>query len=138
MRYLIAFLVAIFGGPARAAITTGAMAGGLSLLAGFDPVPWIAGAAGGAIVFLKTEHTSKKETAANGLISVMLGGFVAPWLVSAAEIITRNGGQDPAISALVNSNLLYAFCFILAAFWPLLYRIIWPAVVKKYLGDEQK
>lgn len=137
MRYLIAFLVTLFGSPAKAAISTGVMASGLSIMIGFDPVPWIAGAAGGAIVFLKTEHTSKRETAANGLISVMLGGFVAPWLVSAAEILTKDGSQDATISALVNNNLLYAFCFILAAFWPILYRIIWPAVVKKYLGEQK-
>ena len=135
MQILALTIFALFGSPAKAAITTGAAASALSVWVGFDPMPWVAGAAGGAIIFLKTEHQSRKETAANGLISVMLGGLVAPWLVRAAEIIVGKDDYGQA-AALVNQHTLYAICFLLAAFWPLFYRVLWPVVMRKIGAEE--
>lgn len=72
-----------------------------------DPFPWVIGAFGGAILFLKRDEVSRKDSIGTVLISVGMGGLVAPW---AAAFCAWH--FDPRLS---NS---YPFAFALSTAWP--------------------
>lgn len=101
--------------PATAAIT-GAVAAGTAMQAGLDPWPFAIGAVGAAVVFVKTPPTTRLDAIANALISVMMGGLIAPVAaVAVGEYINPKLASD------------YALALALSCLWPWLV----PAALKK-------
>lgn len=107
-RKILAALTALAASKNSAAGASVAGFGGalLAPLIGFDPWPWIIGAVGGIIVRIKLPPTSRADTLANGAISVMLAGLVAPWI---ARLVGAHGLPEPSV---------YMVAFILAVAWP--------------------
>jgi hypothetical protein len=111
LRKLIA-PIALAGGwlamhkPATAAMT-GMVAAGTAVSAGLDPWPWAIGAVGAAVVFVKTPPTTRLDAIANALISVMMGGLIAPVAaVAVAEYVNPKLAND------------YAMALALSCLWP--------------------
>jgi hypothetical protein len=125
MNKIIAFIASIFSNKAFA---VGAPAGtvGLSAIsAGLDPWPWVLATTGMIIMLLKTEPDTnktknqiRKETLANGIVSLVCGGLGGPWTALAVGVY---------ISPKLESPLLMAF--LISAFWQVVAFRIWPIAV---------
>jgi len=102
-----------------ATLAAGVVAAEISRQLGFDPWPWIWAAVGGGIMRVKMAPTTKLDGAANGVISIVLGGGLAPWAHSMAF-----DGQKTAIS-------VYVIAFVIALIWPWLAKL-----GKKYLEKK--
>lgn len=104
---VLAVLAAIWAPQSWAAAATAATAGATAALTGIDPWPWVIGGFGGAIVYVKKPASTRLDAAANSLISVIIGGIVAPFAASmAAEYVSPKAANT------------YAFAFVLSAAWP--------------------
>lgn len=99
-------------------VTTGALAAAISPALGFDPLTWILGAIGGVVIRVKLPPTTRPDSIANGVISVILAGLGAPMVTHWLSI----GG--------VHANI-YLVSFIIAACWPWVLSVGWKAVKSK-------
>lgn len=91
-------------GAAVAAVTAGAVGTALDLS---DPWPWVIGAFGGAVLFLKRDEVSRKDSVGTVMISVVMGGLVAPFAAL--------GWATYVESTFANR---YLFALALSAAWP--------------------
>jgi len=98
-----------------APVGIGLIAAYFSQSLGFDPWPWVIGAMGGGIVRVKLPPTSRIDSIANGVISVMLAGFGAPSILSWFAYYFK-GIPVPNI---------YLVAFIVAVVWPWLVKFGW-------------
>lgn len=107
-RTAVAFFAAILP-PAKswAAAATAVTAGFTATAAGVDPWPWVIGGFGAAIVYVKKPATTRFDAMANAVISVMIGGFIAP--IASAYAAKH---WDPSLDA------QYAWAFALSVLWP--------------------
>jgi hypothetical protein len=132
MRHLLtAVIAALSSAHAKAALATGGVAASAATVTHSDPWPWVVSAAGALIVMVKLPATGRAQGAANGLISVMLGGL------GSAFAVTQLG----AYISPPPDRLLMAFA--LSAAWPLCVTVVqslWPAiqerVQKKITGGQ--
>lgn len=63
-----------------AAVTTAAAAMAIAPSIGFDPVTWFLSGVGAVVAHLKMVETLRRVAIANGIISVILGGFGGPYI----------------------------------------------------------
>jgi hypothetical protein len=77
-------------------------------LVGTDPWTWAIGGVGAAIVYAKKEATSRLDAIANGIISVLLAGIVAP---EATRVMAAQLGG-------MHFDNPYPLAFLLSAAWP--------------------
>jgi hypothetical protein len=125
-RLIVAAMAALSTSHAKAAAFSGTAAASAAMASQSDPWPWVVSAAGAMIVMIKLPSTGRAQGAANGLISVMLGGLGSAFAV-------EHLGQyiDPAPDRLLAA-------FLLSAAWPMGMAMIqawWPALRKR---GEQK
>ena len=112
------FVLASFSASKQAIaapVGIGLIAAYFSQSLGFDPWPWVIGAMGGGIVRVKLPPTSRIDSIANGVISVMLAGFGAPSILSWFAYYFK-GIPVPNI---------YLVAFIVAVVWPWLVKFGW-------------
>jgi len=126
MYKFLAALILVLYNPSKSAAAFGIGASAVSAAMGFDPYPWVIGAAGAAIVLVKTQHISKRDDVINSLISVCLAGLVAPWW---AEELSQYFSQKPT-----TTTAIYGLAFILSAAWPALIKLGLPFVKKRLEG----
>lgn len=107
-RTMMAFCVALAAPKSWAAgAATAATAGVAASAAGIDPWPWVIGGFGAAIVYVKRPASSKPDAVINAMISVMIGGIVAPWAAAGVgHYLTQSLAND------------YALAFLLSSLWP--------------------
>lgn len=92
---------------AASAAATAATAGVAASVAGIDPWPWVIGGFGAAIVYVKRPAASKPDAVINAMISVLIGGIIAPWAaVGVSEYVSPK---------LANS---YPLALVLSSMWP--------------------
>ena len=94
-----------------ATLAAGVVAASISNQLGFDPWPWVWAAVGGGVMRVKMKPTTKLDGAANGMISIVLGGGVAPW---AHTMVFK--GQETTIP-------IYVVAFVIALIWPWLAKL---------------
>lgn len=87
-----------------------------SVLGKADPWVWIIGGFGAAVVYVKNPPISRPEALINSLISVMIGGLIAPPIA-----IYCASHYDQSLAS------PYPFAFVLSSFWPW----VLPVVVKR-------
>jgi len=97
----LAFTLMLVCGQSLAAGTV------LGALSQEDPWIWIIGGFGAAIVYVKNPPTSRSEAMINSLISVMIGGLIAPSVAAYCAIKIDKTLANP-----------YPFAFILSSAWP--------------------
>jgi LytS/YehU family sensor histidine kinase len=102
-----------------ATLAVGVVAASISSQLGFDPWPWILAAIGGGIMRVKMAPTTKLDGAANGMISIVLGGGIAPW------------AHDMAFDGQKTTIPVYVIAFVIAMIWPWLKDL-----GKKYLEKK--
>ena len=102
-----------------ATLAVGVVAASISSQLGFDPWPWILAAIGGGIMRAKMAPTTKIDGAANGMISIILGGGAAPY--AHYQIF---GDQKTTIP-------VWVIAFVIALIWPWLAKL-----GKKYLEKK--
>ena len=111
-----------------AAVTSAATGSVVSSIVGVDPWPWIIGGLGAAIVYVKKTSASRYDAAMNGVISVSLGGLVAPPLSAylGDTVSPALGGSTPV-------------AFLLSAAWPWVIPALAAiaGVTSKVLGGEK-
>lgn len=73
---------------------------------GFDPFTWSFAALGAVVGKFKTPTTTRTDTAMNGIISVVLGGLGAPFVI---DLIRKYEYPAPSV---------YLLAFGLAIVWP--------------------
>jgi hypothetical protein len=81
-----------------------------------DPWVWVLGGLGAAVVYVKNPPATKSNALINSMISVMIGGLVAP---PCAAYCSQHYDQTLASP--------YPFAFVLSAFWPWLV----PALIRR-------
>jgi hypothetical protein len=72
-----------------------------------DPWIWIIGGFGAAIVYVKNPPTSRADAMVNSLISVMIGGLIAPPVAAYCAYHWDKTLSSP-----------YPFAFVLSSAWP--------------------
>jgi hypothetical protein len=93
-------------------IVTGASAILASPMIGMDAMVWGASAFGAVISKVKFKPTTRSDTYVQGSVSVMLGGFMGPYVATAFPAILKVWIDAPV------DPLPAPFCaFMLAAFW---------------------
>ena len=98
-----------------APVGAGLIAAYFSQSLGFDPWPWILGALGGGIIRVKLPPTSRLDSIANGVISVMLAGFGSPSIISWFKYYLQS----------VPPPNIYLVAFVVAVVWPWLIKFGW-------------
>ena len=102
-------LLVLFANNGWAAATVTAVAASATASAlGVDVWPWAIGGFGAAIVFFKKNSRSPVDVVVNSVISIAIGGFVAP--LTAA--ILAHYTSAPAL------DRPYALAFIMSSMWP--------------------
>jgi hypothetical protein len=94
-----------------ATLAAGIVAAGVSAQLGFDPWPWVFAAIGGGVMRVKMAPSTKIDGAANGVVSIVLGGGAGPW---AHEMIFD--GQKHTLP-------IYVIAFGIACIWPWLAKL---------------
>ena len=92
-------------------LAVGVLGASIAKELGFDPFTWMLGALGGVVVLAKVPPTTRLEGLANGMISVIVGGMVAPWAQPAMLEYTKYAPN------------VYLVSFVLAALWPWLMKL---------------
>jgi hypothetical protein len=92
-------------------LAAGVVAAGISSQLGFDPWPWIFAAIGGGVMRVKMAPASKLDGAANGVVSIVLGGGVGPW------------AHDMVFDGQKTSLPVYIIAFGIACIWPWLAKL---------------
>ena len=87
--------------------TTALSASVASVMIGHDPMPWIIGGFGAAIMHVKMPSTTRPNAIANAGISIFAGGLIAPLAsdLVASQYATIRGAD-------------YAIAFVLSCAWP--------------------
>jgi len=78
-----------------------------------DPWVWIIGGMGAAIIYVKNPPTSKSDAIVNSLISVLIGGLVAPTASAYCGSHYDKSLDSP-----------YPFAFVFSAGWPWIIPIL--------------
>lgn len=78
-KFIIPTLLAVIGKNSVAITTTVATAGATAFTIGADPLPWMIGAAGGAIIWSYKKPDSRWKSLSNWAISIFMGGIAATW-----------------------------------------------------------
>lgn len=92
-----------------------------------DPWVWIIGGFGAAIVYVKNPPTSRADALVNGMISVMIGGLIAP------PVAEYCGEHFDAVF-----NQKYAMSFVLSASWPWLLPVVSKFALKWFSKETPK
>lgn len=109
-------------------ICQGALAGTTAaIVSKADPWVWIIGGFGAAIVYVKNPPRSRADALTNGMISVLIGGLIAP---PAAVYCGQH--FDPTL------NQPYAMSFVLSASWPWLLPIVSKFVSRWFSKETAK
>lgn len=108
-------LTALFSHKAVLATTVAGTAATTAHELGRDPVPWLIGTFAVVVVYAHWRPDDKPKAAANGVISIFLGGIGAPFLGS---YLVKWGWIDPGP---INDWVLAG---VLAAGWPWLVPVV--------------
>lgn len=107
----LAFLsLAVQKSWAAAAVTgaaTAVTASATSMVLGNNVWPWAIGGFGAAIVYFKKHTIGPIDVIVNSIISIAIGGFVAPLAASVLAYYTSPALNNP-----------YAMAFVLSTIWP--------------------
>ena len=90
-----------------AAALTAVAASATSAVLGDNVWPWAIGGFGAAIVYFKKQGSGPVDVAVNSLISIAIGGFIAPLAAAMLAFYTSPKLNNP-----------YALAFILSSIWP--------------------
>lgn len=90
-----------------AAVATAATATATSAVLGNNVWPWAIGGFGAAIVYFKKHTIGPVDVVVNSIISIAVGGFVAPLAASVLAYYTSPALNNP-----------YAMAFVLSTLWP--------------------
>ena len=96
-----------------AAVATALAAGATSAVLGTSVWPWVIGGFGAAIVYFKKQTGHPLDVAVNSVISIAMGGFVAPVAASGLGWYTTPALDNP-----------YAMAFVLSSIWPFVVPIL--------------
>jgi hypothetical protein len=108
-------LTALFSHKAALATTAAGAAATTAHQLGRDPVPWLIGTFAVVVVYAHWRPDDKPKAAANGVISIFLGGVGAPFV---GAYFVKWGWVDPAP---INDWVLAG---ILGAGWPWLVPVV--------------
>jgi hypothetical protein len=107
MKKIAIVLGALFAHKYATAATASALAAATATGTGADPWPWAIGAFGAVVVYVKRPPTTRADAIVNSIISVLIGGMVAP--LTAAAVAKY---LDPALAS------DYVNALILSSLWP--------------------